>query len=66
MSDPHFPPGWDAERVQKVIDHYDAQTEDDQAMEIEDAMKQEGITWMAVPTELVDKVRALIAREQLS
>ena len=64
MNEQQFPPGWDASRVQKVIDHYDAQTEDDEAQEIEDALEQEGVTWIAIPTALVDKVRALIAREQ--
>ena len=64
MSEQKFPPGWDEKRVQDVIAHYDAQTEDEQAQEIEDALEQEGITWIAIPSALVDKVRALIAREQ--
>jgi hypothetical protein len=63
MDEQRFPPGWDAERVQRLIDHYEAQTVDEEAQEIEDAAAQEGMTWMAVPTELVSKVRALIARE---
>ena len=64
MSEQKFPPGWDAKRVQDVIGHYDSQTEDEQAQEIEDALDKEGVTWIAIPTALVDKVRALIAREQ--
>jgi len=64
MSEPRLPKGWDAARVQKVIDHYDAQSEDEEAQEIEDALEQEGVTWIAIPSALVDKVRALIAREQ--
>jgi len=64
MPDQGYPAGCDEERVRKVTEHYDAQTEDEEAAEIEDAMEQEGITWMAVPTALVDKVRSFIAREQ--
>jgi hypothetical protein len=64
MEEQRFPPGWNAERVQRLIDHYEAQTEDEKAQEIEDALEQDGTSWMAVPTGLVDKVRALIAREK--
>ena len=64
MQEQRFPPGWDAQRVADLIAHYDAQTEDDEAQEIEDALLEDGVTWMAIPIELVDKVRALIARER--
>jgi hypothetical protein len=64
MTQQEFPPGWNAKRVQEVIARYDAQTEDEEAREIEDAIEQKGLTWIAVPSALVDKVRALIAREQ--
>ena len=64
MSEPKFPPGWDEERVRRVIAHYDAQTEDEQFAEIEAAREAEGVTLMAVPTELVPEVRALLARKQ--
>jgi hypothetical protein len=59
-----LPRGWNEKKVRKVIEFYDAQTEDEEAEEIEAALKQEGITMVAVPNPLVDKVRALIAREQ--
>lgn len=61
---PKFPAGWGAGRVQQVIDHYENQTEDEQAAEIEDALRSDGVTMVAVPTELVDEVRALIARKR--
>ncbi len=64
MSEPKYPPGWDEERVRRVIAHYDAQTEDEQFAEIEAAREAEGVTLMAVPTELVPEVRALLARKQ--
>jgi hypothetical protein len=64
MTQQKFPPGWDAERIRQVIDHYDNQDEDEQFAEIEAAQQAEGITMMAVPTELVPEVRALLARKQ--
>ena len=66
MSEPHFPPGWDAERVQKVIDHYDNLSDDEMIAEDEAAAaeKDEEVVMIAVPKALVDQVRALIAREQ--
>lgn len=64
MSDQKFPPGWDAERVRQVIAHYENQTEDEQFAEIEAAWEAEGVTLMAVPTELVPEVRALLARKR--
>ena len=62
MSAQNFPPGWDEARVRDVLAHYENQTEDEQFVEIEAALEMEGITLMAVPTELVPQVRALLAR----
>ena len=64
MNEQKLPPGWDQSRIQQVIDHYEAQDEDEQAAEIEAAWEAEGITWMAVPTDLVPEVRAILARRQ--
>lgn len=64
MSQQKFPPGWDEARVREVLAHYEGQTEDEQFAEIEAAREAEGVTMMAVPTELVEEVRALIARKQ--
>jgi hypothetical protein len=63
MREQKFPPGWNEERVRKVIAHYEDQTEDEQFAEIEAAQEGEGITIMGVPTDLVPEVRALIARK---
>ena len=54
----------DENRVRQIIEHYESQTEDEQYTEIEAALKAENITMMAVPTELVPRVGALIARER--
>jgi hypothetical protein len=65
MSKPQqFPPGWDEARVREVLAHYEGQTEDEQFAEIEAAREAEGITLMAVPTELVPEVQALLARKR--
>ena len=64
MNQQKFPPGWDEARVRDVLAHYESQTEDEQFAEIEAAREAEGVTLMAVPTELVPEIRALIARKQ--
>jgi hypothetical protein len=58
-----FPPGWDEARVQRLIAHYEQQSEDEQVAEDEAAQEAPGQTLMAVPTELVPAVRELIARK---
>lgn len=57
-----FPPGWDEERVQSVIAHYDQQTEDEAVAEAEEALQNESSTLIEVPIELVPAVRELIAK----
>jgi len=59
-----FPPGWDEERVQKVLTHYEKQTEDEAVAEDEAAYETEGQTVMIVPTELVPAIRQLIAHRR--
>jgi len=64
MKKQKFPPGWDEKRVKKLIAHYENQTEDEEFADIEAAREDEDITLMAIPTELVPEVRALLARKQ--
>jgi hypothetical protein len=64
MTEQRFPPGWDEKRVREVLAHYDSQTEDEQFAEIEAGREAEDVTMMAVPIELVDEVRSLIARKK--
>ena len=59
-----YPPGWDEKRVREVIDYYENQSDEEHLAEIEAAQKADNITMMAVPTELVPKVRALIAKKR--
>ena len=64
MSDQKLPPGWDQERISAVLQHYDAQDDEERAAEIEAAWEAEGMTLMSIPTELVPEIRAILARTQ--
>jgi len=59
-----FPPGWDNERVKRVIAHYEALTEQEAVAEDEASFEDRSQTVMEIPTELVSSVRELIARHQ--
>ena len=43
MQQNEYPPGWDEERVQKVIDYYENQTEDEAVAEAEEAFRNESM-----------------------
>ncbi len=58
-----LPPGWTEDRIKSVIDHYDNQSEEDAIAEAEEVFGKDGYAVMQIPKRLVDKVRALIARE---
>jgi hypothetical protein len=62
MKQSKFPPGWDEERVRKVLAHYEEQTEDEAVAEDEAAFEAKGQTVMEVPNDLVPIVRQLIAK----
>ena len=57
-----FPPGWDEERVRRVINYYESQTEDEAVAEDEAAFENPGQTVMLIPNELVPAVRELLAK----
>ena len=58
----NFPPGWDQERVQSVIDHYDSLNDAEDVAESEAAFADPTQTVMVIPNELVPAVRALLAK----
>ena len=58
-----FPPGWDKERVQRVLAHYESQTQDEAVAEDEAAYEDPRQTFMEIPHELVPVVRDLLARK---
>ncbi len=56
MKQNKFPPGWNEERVQKIIDYYENQTEDEAVAEAEEAFRREFITNVEVATQLVPAI----------
>lgn len=62
MSQTRFPPGWDEERVRRVLAHYEEQSEDEAVAEDEAAFEEPNQTVMEVPTVLVPAIRELIAK----
>ena len=55
-----LPPGWDEERVQRVIAHYESQTEQQAIAEDTAAFKSGRRTVVEVPAELMPVIRGLI------
>lgn len=64
MSQTKFPPGWDEDRVRKVLRHYEGQTEEEATAEDEAAFEDQAQTFMEVPNDLVPEIRSLIAKRQ--
>ena len=64
MSETTYPPGWDESRVRQVLEHYEAQSNDEAVAEDEASYEAPTETMMAVPVELVPAVRELIAKRQ--
>ncbi|GAB4536593.1 MAG: hypothetical protein Tsb0014_24540 [Pleurocapsa sp.] len=64
MTNDRFPAGWDEEKIKRVIDYYENQTEEEAVAEdeaMEDNLEQ---TTMQIPQHLVSAVRELIARDR--
>ena len=57
-----LPLGWDEQRIRRVLEHYENQTEEEAVAEDEAAFQAEGQTVMIVPTEMVPKIRQMLAR----
>jgi hypothetical protein len=64
MKQTKYPPGWDEERVKKVLAHYESQSEAEAVAEDEAAFEGSTGTVMSVPVDLVPAVRALIAKRR--
>jgi len=62
MKQRRFPKGWDEDRVKRVLDHYETQTEDEAVAEDEAAWEDISQTFIEVPNELVPVVRELLAK----
>jgi hypothetical protein len=64
MTENKFPPGWDEARVNRVLSHYESQSELEAVAEDESAAEGATDTVMSVPKPLVPAVRELIAKHQ--
>jgi hypothetical protein len=64
MKQPAYPEGWDAERVRRVLEHYEAQSDEEAVAEDEAAYEATTHTAMEVPVDLVPAVRELIAKRR--
>jgi len=64
MSQSKFPPGWDEDRVRRVLEHYTNLTDEQAVAEDEAAFESITHTVMEVPVDLVPVVRELIAKHR--
>jgi len=61
-----FPAGWDEARVRRLLEHYEAQSDEAAVAEDEAAFETTTHTAMEVPVDLVPAVRELIAKHRRS
>jgi len=66
MKQSKFPPGWDPERVRRVLEHYEALGEEEAVAEDEAAFEQPGQTVVEIPSDLLPAVRELLAKRKAS
>lgn len=64
MTKNEFPPGWDEERVRRVLDHYESQTDEEAAADDDQRYDRETHVVMEVPADLVPAIRELIAKRR--
>lgn len=64
MNTNRFPAGWDEDRVRRVLEHYEGQSEDEAVAEDEAAYEDQTQAVVEIPVELVPEVRELIARHR--
>jgi hypothetical protein len=64
MKQRRFPPGWDEERVRRVLGHYESQTDEEAVAEDEAAYESTTHTAMEIPIDLVPVVREIIAKRR--
>lgn len=62
MTQSKYPAGWDEARVRRVLEHYEAQSDEEAVAEDEAAYEGTTHTMMEVPVDLVPLVRELIAK----
>jgi hypothetical protein len=63
MSQQLFPPGWNEERVQSLIAHYDALNEEQSVAEDEASQDRADQTAVIVPIEMMPAIRQMLAQK---
>jgi hypothetical protein len=64
MKKDRYPPGWDAERVRRVLENYEEQSDEEAVAEDEAAFEPTKNTAVEVPVDLLPKIRELLARRK--
>jgi hypothetical protein len=59
-----LPPEWDEERIRKVIEHYENQTDEEAVAEDEAAYSDPNSSIVIVPNELMPEIRKLLGEYQ--
>jgi len=63
MSENRFPEGWNEKKVQRVLSHYERQS-DGEALAEDEAGMQGSATVVELPHDLLPQVRELIAKHK--
>jgi hypothetical protein len=66
MNEQKYPPGWNAERVRRLIAHYEALDEEQQVAEDEASQEQPSQTTVVVPVEFMPAIRQMLAQKSES
>lgn len=66
MRESVLPTGWDEARIQRVLIHYENQSEEEAVEEDESVLDDPSQILMKIPVELVPQVRELLARYAVS
>jgi hypothetical protein len=64
MRESRYPAGWDEDRVRRVLEHYEAQSDEEAVAEDEASFETTTDTTMSVPVDLVPAVRQLISKHR--
>ena len=65
MKKSRFSRGWDEDRVKKVLEHYESQSEEEAVAEDEAAWEEPSATFIEVPNKLLPRIRELLAKTAL-
>ena len=64
MTQTKYPPGWSEERVRRLLEHYEQQSDEEAIAEDEAAFEATTHTAMEIPVDLVPAVRDLLAKRR--